>query len=398
MNLSDLFAAVAHKELVAVDLPAKGSNQHELNGTEALRRIFGTDQRQSGSIDWTYYRDGADPDRSAGTFTFYDARAASAARTGRREWRLYYTGSFLDRAQPGDLLILARTRDGQLVGMCFARSSSWYRIATSLFGIEEIRHTPTLLDRELDSEAVDLGRRQILDELDLSVPLVVPPTDEELVVNKFGYEFPGTAEMSAFARDNSDVDTSDADASLTGWLEREEQLFRALEKLKIDDQLAEGFRDADHFIDFSLSVQNRRKSRMGHSLQHHLRELFTLRGLKFTAQGRTERGNQPDFLFPGEAEYHDPQYPDQLLRMLAAKSSLKDRWRQVLAEADRIWPKHLCTLEPRLSETQGIDITARQVVLVVPASLHASYTRAQRATLVTIEAFIDSVQELQEVE
>jgi hypothetical protein len=44
-----------------------------------------------------------------------------------------------------------------------------------------------------------------------------------------------------------------------GWMEREEILFRTLEKHLLGDQLRKGFaEDVDGFIAFSLSVQNRR--------------------------------------------------------------------------------------------------------------------------------------------
>lgn len=65
-----------------------------------------------------------------------------------------------------------------------------------------------------------------------------------------------------------------------------------------------------------------------------VKELFTRRGLRFTPQARTEASNQPDFIFPGEREYHDATFNAALLVMLGVKSTSKDRWRQVLTEAD----------------------------------------------------------------
>jgi hypothetical protein len=67
---------------------------------------------------------------------------------------------------------------------------------------------------------------------------------------------------------------------------------------------------------------------------NHLAELFTRHGLRFTSQGRTEASNEPDFIFPGEREYRDATFNATLLVMLGVKSTSKDRWRQVLTEAD----------------------------------------------------------------
>src|SRR5262249_19070271 len=138
----------------------------------------------------------------------------------------------------------------------------------------------------------------------------------------------------------------DADAALMAWMEREEILFRTMERHRIADRLAKGFHDdVDGFISFSLAVQNRRKSRVGYALENHLEHLFTSQGVLFVRTPVTENKAKPDFLFPGAAHYHDSRFDPVNLTMLGVKSSCKDRWRQVLSEADRITDKHLLTLE-----------------------------------------------------
>lgn len=64
--------------------------------------------------------------------------------------------------------------------------------------------------------------------------------------------------------------------------------------------------------------------------------------------------------------------------MLGAKSTLKDRWRQVLSEAERIPEKHLITLEPGISEHQTGEMQAKRLRLVIPDRLHASFRPRQR--------------------
>src|SRR5690606_33259680 len=119
------------------------------------------------------------------------------------------------------------------------------------------------------------------------------------------------------------------------WMEREEILFRTLERHLIGGKLKEGFGDdVDAFIQFSLSVQNRRKSRAGSALENHLEYLFSRCGIRYSRAPRTEGRSRPDFLFPGEAEYRDRAFLQHLLTMLGVKSTCKDRWRQILAEAD----------------------------------------------------------------
>ena len=168
------------------------------------------------------------------------------------------------------------------------------------------------------------------------------------------------------------------------WLDREEQLFRALENVVIRERLEAGFRDVDDFIEYSLSVQNRRKARMGFALQNHLTEIFKRADLRFTAQARTEGNNRPDFIFPGKAEYDDRNFESDRLTMLAAKSTCKDRWRQLLTEADRIQRKHLLTLEPAITPAQTSEMQQKKLRLVVPGEIQATYTAAQRLWLLAV--------------
>ncbi|HMO04421.1 MAG TPA: type II restriction endonuclease [Kiritimatiellia bacterium] len=396
MNLSDVFSAVVHKELVAVDLPHAGSNQHELNGVAPLRDFFGTNEETRGKVSWHYFADDLAPTQGEGDFTFYDARAKSAERTGRSEWRFYYHGDFLSAGSVGDLLVLARSNSGRFFGLLFQSGSAWQRAAQELFGIREVEASFREISGPLlNARQIELLRQQILAELDLGLAIPVAPCDEELMVAQFGHDFPSTREVSAFAR--AQVDTTDcpADLVLTRWLEREEQLFRAMESVIIRQRLTRKFETVDEFIQYSLSVQNRRKSRMGFALQNHLAELFKRHRLAFVPQARTEAANRPDFLFPGEREYHDASFDAALLVMLGVKSTSKDRWRQVLTEADRIPEKHLCTLEAGISIKQTDEMRRQHLTLVVPASLHATYTEKQLADVLSVDDFIQFVRKKQ---
>ena len=187
------------------------------------------------------------------------------------------------------------------------------------------------------------------------------------------------------------------DAAVMVWMEREEILFRTLERHLIADRLTAGFADdVDSFIQFSLSVQNRRKSRVGYALENHLQLMFDECGVRYSRGATTEGKAKPDFLFPGQAEYRDPAFSPLRLTMLGVKSSCKDRWRQVLAEANRIDHKHLLTLETAISTNQTDEMHAKQLRLVVPRSLHSTYTPAQQTWLMDVAAFTDLVRERQE--
>lgn len=73
------------------------------------------------------------------------------------------------------------------------------------------------------------------------------------------------------------------------------------------------------------------------------------------------------------------------------KSTCKDRWRQILAEAEKISCKHLLTLDPGISEPQTNQMEVSSLQLVVPAPVHGSYTDAQRGWLWSVGDFIGEV-------
>jgi hypothetical protein len=80
--------------------------------------------------------------------------------------------------------------------------------------------------------------------------------------------------------------------------------------------------------------------------------------------------------------------------MLASKTTAKDRWRQILNEADRVATKHLLTLQEGVSKAQFAEMTAANVRLVVPAKLIQKYPKAIQSELMTLESFIYEVRSL----
>ncbi|QSB84045.1 hypothetical protein JW296_01595 (plasmid) [Citrobacter freundii] len=107
----------------------------------------------------------------------------------------------------------------------------------------------------------------------------------------------------------------------------------------------------------------------------------------FATQAVTEGNKKPDFLFPSAGAYHDTEFPVENLRMLAVKTTCKDRWRQILNEADK-FIRCIC-LHSRRSFSGSISGDAESGVrLVVPSSLHKKYPRRVRAELMTLGAFI----------
>jgi hypothetical protein len=213
----------------------------------------------------------------------------------------------------------------------------------------------------------------------------------DIMLARFGENFPTTKEFSNFARETlKNINFQDnPDDILLAWIEREEILFRTLERHLIGDHLQNGFNnDVDSFMEFALKVQNRRKSRAGRSLENHIEYLFRSNGIQFSRGEITENKSKPDFIFPTIANYRDIKFPTERLTMLGVKTTCKDRWRQILAEADRITEKHLLTLEPRISQNQTNEMQQKKIQLVLPKNLHSTYIDEQQKWLMSVFDFM----------
>lgn len=179
-----------------------------------------------------------------------------------------------------------------------------------------------------------------------------------------------------------------ADKRLLRRRECEYDVFRSVEEQIILPRVREGFASVDLFVDFANSVTNRRKSRSGASLELHLAAIFGEEAISYSRGEVSEQNKRPDFLFPSAAAYHNGNFPPSRLKMLAAKTTCKDRWRQVINEADRISIKHLITLQEGVTLAQFSEMRTHGVQLVVPAPLHDKYPAEVRPHLLTLHDFI----------
>ncbi len=159
--------------------------------------------------------------------------------------------------------------------------------------------------------------------------------------------------------------------------------------------IQQGFKTIDEFVAKAQTILQRRKARSGRSLELHAREIFIEEGLKededFSHGPESEAGKTPDFLFPSVTAYKNPKFSADKLRMLAVKTTCKDRWRQILNEADRIKQKHLLTLQEGISETQFKEMTQAGVQLVIPAPIMLSFSKKIQPHLQTLESFIGDI-------
>jgi hypothetical protein len=399
-RLSSYFIGVATKRLSAVEADVFRSNQHELNGVSSLKELLGeVSEGQTFDAGFLYLSDTSEdrPLSVDGQATWYDARASHPTRS---EYRLYFkTNAVMDRAREGDLLVIGLRPEGRLLLVVAAAESVIRPQIEWLFGLSSTNKAGFSLRPKFaaEDEVTSHARRAILSALGIETELRADDYLPEML-RLFEGRFPGTREFSNYARRTvTDTDPRESpDEAILGWMDREEALFRTLERHLISTRLAAGFgTDVDSFLGYSLSVQNRRKARAGFALENHVRAALEAAELRFDQCATTENRSRPDFLFPGGAEYRDPRFPSESLFMLGVKSTCKDRWRQVLTEADRIPRKHLLTLETGISSSQMGEMHSRALKLVVPLGLHAAFAPDRRDSLMSLRGFIELVQHSQ---
>ena len=119
----------------------------------------------------------------------------------------------------------------------------------------------------------------------IEINRVSPEIREKQAIDSFieslKVDFPASAEMSRAARViqyqvylNRPLAIKDPDSILLRWTDQEYTLFRAIEHARYGDIVTRGFASVDDFVTMANQVLNRRKSRAGKSLEHHLAAIF----------------------------------------------------------------------------------------------------------------------------
>lgn len=311
-------------------------------------------------------------------FTYYDSK---------KELRITRFGRgfpFLNPDQTGALFVFTRQAEDHYSGF-FLETDDDIEHFLGAFGI-----SPTETNRLIDTRQVNAESREAMAIQEFIAGLTV--------------DFPLSDQMSAAARSICDKVYRQAhyvrtnpDKKIIDWTNTEYSLFRAIEHARYGETISQGFTSVEDFVSMANMVLNRRKSRAGKSLEHHLAAIFDGNGIQYDAQAVTEGRKKPDFLFPSKLAYHDSSFPSDKLITLAAKTTCKDRWRQILNEADRLRnkPKFLCTLQQGISPAQMDEMQSENVVLVVPRPYIDTYPEDRKDRIWTLAKFVGYIKEVE---
>ena len=366
--------------ITANDTHASGSHQCGfLMPIAAYPLIFGHDKIKGENKDvWVNIR--WQNDRVTNNRMIYYGKA-------KNELRITRFGNnfpFFEEDYVGDLLIIAKQTDEDYTGFVLSTE-------------DEIETFLAYFNLSPDK------KNQILDINTEVKPQMRIAKLLENFVSEFN-DFPETRVMSEGARMcynkaykvNTDYIRERPDEIILNWYDTEEKLFKCMEEKVYHNMIAQPFGSVEHFAEIANKVLNRRKSRAGKSLEHHLADVFSINEIVYEEQAITENNNKPDFLFPNGKCYHEILFPADDLTMLGVKTSCKDRWRQVLNEADRIKEKHLFTLQPGISRNQLKEMLDAHLTLVVPKNNIKTFPVEYQSKLCDLSTFIGIVKERQE--
>ena len=366
------------KYITANDTGSTGAHQAGFHIPKGVWPLFFTEEGERGSnkdkfitIRWQ------DDFETESRIIYYGVKT-------RNEYRLTRFGKgfpFLEDENIGDLLILCKKDDDHYDAFVLQKDED----IDDLFAALNISST-------------DTGR---------IIPKMFEQTAEDKLYNCFinflgslKIDFPPTVELATNARNcynrafliTKKIITDNPDKEMLNWLNAEFQLFKTIENDRYSKRIQTPFKTVEELVEIANTILNRRKSRAGKSLEHHLGEIFKTFDLRFDTQSVTEDKKRPDFLFPNVDAYTNPNFDDKRLTVLASKTTCKDRWRQILNEADRVKIKHLFTLQQGISKNQLEEMYKYDVCLVVPKQYLKSFPEDFRDRILTLDGFVKHVQ------
>jgi len=316
-----------------------------------------------------------------------ESRFIYYGRGTRNEYRLTRFGKgfpFLHDENVGDLLVLSKIEDKYYDGYVLSEDKD-IEDFFSAFGINSTETNGILPKTSFVSaeQKLQLLFKQFIEKLTM--------------------EFPPTIALANGARNifweaynlSSKSVLKNPDKEILNWISTEFSLFKAIENERYGQLIANPFPSVDDLINTANTILNRRKSRAGKSLEHHLSQIFSICNISYSSQPITEANKKPDFIFPDIETYFNEPFGSKKLIFLGAKTTCKDRWRQIVNEADRIPQKHLFTLQQGISGNQLKEMKLEGVILVVPKPYLKSFPEQYQADIWTLNKFISYAESIQ---
>lgn len=140
-------------------------------------------------------------------------------------------------------------------------------------------------------------------------------------------------------------------------------------------QLIDKVREVDALM---LSASQRRRSRAGYSFEHHIEAMLIAGGVPFEKQVVIEARKRPDFVLPSYRHLRHRPAGREAGLILSAKTTLRERWKQVQREKGES-DLFLATVDETIASNAIEDMARMGIMLVVPEKLTAKGSDAAKA-------------------
>lgn len=120
-----------------------------------------------------------------------------------------------------------------------------------------------------------------------------------------------------------------------------------------------------------LSASQQRKSRAGYSFEHQIEAMLVDGRVPFDKQVIMDARKRPDFVLPSERQFRMPKPGSAPGLILSAKTTLRERWKQVQREMQG-GDLFLATVDETIAANAIEDMATLGITLVVPEELKTS--------------------------
>lgn len=153
-----------------------------------------------------------------------------------------------------------------------------------------------------------------------------------------------------------------------------EVIFRHNPNPSVQDVITRIVRDFIPLYEIMRDASQQRKTRVGTGFEKHIRTMLEQGGVPFGEQAVVST-RRPDFVLPGVAPYA-ANSPEALV--LAAKTTLRERWKQVPME-QRNCTIFLATMDEKVTRSAVRDMNQLDIVMVVPEAFKEKGTVVEYA-------------------
>lgn len=139
-----------------------------------------------------------------------------------------------------------------------------------------------------------------------------------------------------------------------------------------------------------LSASQTRKARAGRSFEYHIEAMLRAGQVPHDVQVIMTAKRRPDFILPSLKVYKQAGRSYEQALVLSAKTTLRERWKQVEGEIDNC-DLYLATVDDKIAENAIQAMQEAGIKLVVPESLKSSTTTVYKGqdNVISFREFFD---------